>query len=229
MTCSVNCVLLALDATSLANFVAAWAMQTTFFCYQVVDVRKSKTKCIIFSQKIVATDTIFPIELDGMILPWVSQIKHLGNILDRANNFRQDLAVKKGQFIGKVNSMLQEFYYLDYATLVQLINIYATSFYGSCLWDLFSNDWDRLYKAWNVAMRQIHNVPKITHKYLIEDLSNTYHLKAILHSRYVGFSKSLLKSPKYIVRLLASLSITDLRTKQGRTCSRIISECGLKV
>ena len=59
-------------------------------------------------------------------------------------------------------------------------------------------------------------------------LSDTSHLKATLNSRYVGFCKSLLRSPKYIVRLLATLSITDLRTKLGETNHRILSECGLK-
>ena len=46
------------------------------------DPWKSKTKCIIFSQKTVNTSTVRSIELDGKSLPWVSQIKHLGNILD---------------------------------------------------------------------------------------------------------------------------------------------------
>ena len=192
------------------------------------DPWKSKTKCIIFSQKTVNTSTVRPIELDGKSLPWVSQIKHLGNILDQANNFKQDLAIKKGQFIAKVNSILQEFYYLSYATIVQLINIYAISFHGSCLWDLYSNECDRLYKSLNVAMRHVYKVPNTTHKYLIEDLSDTHHLKAILNSRYVGFCKSLLGSPKYIVRLLGSLNLTDLRTKMGKTKSKILSECGLK-
>ena len=50
----------------------------------------------------------------------------------------------------------------------------------------------------------------------------------MLNSHNVGFCKSLLKSPKYIVRLIATLNITDLRPKLGKTNVRILSECGLK-
>ena len=66
---------------------------------------------------------------------------------------------KMGQFIGKVNSILQEFYYLSDAEIVNLINTYATSFHGFCLWYLYSKECDRLYNSWNVALRQVHKVP----------------------------------------------------------------------
>ena len=75
---------------------------------------------------------------------------------------------------------------------------------------------DYTYRSWNVAMRQVHNVPNTTHRYLIESLSDTSHLK------------SLVRSPKYVARLPATLSITDLQTKLGETNNRILSECGLK-
>ena len=63
-----------------------------------------------------------------------------------------------------LNSILQEFYYLNYASVVNPINTYATSFLGFCLWDLYLKECDRLYRSWNVAMRQVHNVPNTTHK-----------------------------------------------------------------
>ena len=38
----------------------------------------------------------------------------------------------------------------DYVTpdiFMKIVNIYAVSFHGSCLWDLFSADCDHLYRA----------------------------------------------------------------------------------
>ena len=127
----------------------------------------------------------------------------------------KDITTKKGQFIGKVNSLLQEFHYVTPDIFMKIVNIYAVSFHGSCLWDLFSADCDHLYRAWNVAVRLAWNVPNTTHRYLIEPLSDTLHPKVMLSSRYVSFVKSLSSSPKYVIRVLASLCIGDLRTVQN--------------
>ena len=93
--------------------------------------------------------------------------------------------------------------------------------------DLFSADCDRLYKAWNVAVRHAWNVPNTTHRYLIELISGSLHPKVMLASRYTGFVKSLLTSPKYPVRVLARLCATDNRTVMGCSLSQIGRECGI--
>ena len=95
------------------------------------------------------------------------------------------------------------------------------------LWDLFLSDCDRLYKAWNVAVRHAWNVPNSTHRYLIETISGCLHPKVMLASRYCGFVKSLLSSPKYPVRVLASLCSSDRRTVMGRFLSKVCQECDI--
>ena len=193
------------------------------------DPIKSKTKGIIFSPKPKLRLNILKIRLNGDDLPWVTEVKHLGNTLESSNTMRRDVSIKKGQFIGKMNSLLQEFHYVSPAVLFKIVNIYAVSFHGSGLWDLFSNDCDHLYKAWNVAVRLGYNVPYTTHRYLIEPLSECMHLKVMLTSRYVNFVKSLTSSPKYSVRVLASTIIPDLRTVMGRTMRRLSNECKCEV
>ena len=116
-----------------------------------------------------------------------------------------DVEQKRGKFIGKVISLLQEFHYVAPELLTRIMNIYTTSFYGSNLWDIFSNDVERLYKSWNVAMRQIYEVSRCTHRYLIEPLSKSMHPKTMLCTRYVGFYRSLTRSSKLSVRFLARL------------------------
>ena len=138
---------------------------------------------------------------------------------------KRDLAIKKGKFIGKVNSLSQEFHYVSPDIFIKILNIYAVSFPGSCLWDMFSADCDRLYKAWNVAVRMAWNVPNTTHRYLIESLSQSLHPKVMLASRYVNFVNSLNSSPKYVVRVLAASCSSDLRTVIGRTLHQLEVEC----
>ena len=52
------------------------------------------------------------------------------------------LAQKRGRLIGKLNSLSHEFHYVEPNVFVKILNIYATSFYGSSLWDIFSKQCD---------------------------------------------------------------------------------------
>ena len=141
----------------------------------------------------------------------------------------RDIAVKRGRFIGKLNSLSQEFHYASPDVYMRIVNIYAVSFHGSSLWDIFSKECERVYAAWNVAVRQAWAVPYRTHRYLIEAISRCLHPKVMLASRYFAFSQSLLRSTKYHVRILARLCLLDSRTRLGSTLSTLSRECGCGV
>ena len=121
----------------------------------------------MFTRKANDRNAVSPIHLGGVPLPWVGQVKHLGNTLQSDNSMRVDMSIKRGRFIGKVNSLLQEFHFVDPSVLVRILNIFTTSFYGSGLWDLQSSECDRLYKAWNVAIRHALGLPVRAHRYLV--------------------------------------------------------------
>ena len=161
-----------------------------------VDPVKSKTKCIIFSKKKVDSRRVAQILLNGDPLPWVSDVKHLGNVLQCDNKMNIDLTQKRGKLIGKLNSLSQEFHYVDPNVFVKILNIYATSFYGSSLWDIFSKECEKIYNSWNVAIRICYQVDRCTHRYLIEELSESLHPKVMLCSRYVSFQQALLRCDK---------------------------------
>ena len=189
-----------------------------------VDPVKSKTKCIIFSKKNKDLRDVAPILLNGDPLPWVQQVKHLGNVLQCDNSMRVDCSLKRGKFIGKINSLLQEFKFCDPHVKIKIFNIFATSFYGSGLWDLASNEVDRFFKSWNVAVRMAFGVPPTTHRYLIEHLSGVPHPKTMLSSRYTKFVDCLLTSSKPEVAFLANMSVSDNRTVMGKTVTRLKRE-----
>ena len=140
------------------------------------------------------------------------------------NAVKVECTLKRGRFIGKVNSLLQEFHFVEPKVKIKLLNIFAFIFYGSGLWDLHSAECERLYKSWNVAVRIGFGVPPSTHRYLIEPLSGTPHAKTMLCSRYVKFKEMLCSSNKPVVKLLASLAVDDNRAVMGKTMTRMRKE-----
>ena len=166
-----------------------------------------------------------PIILNGDPLPWVREVKHLGCVLQSDNSMKIDCTQKRGKFIGKVNSLLKEFHFVDHAIFVKLLNLYCTSFYGSNLWNLYSAEVDRIFKSWNVTIRNVFDLPWQTHRYWIETVSSCHHPKTLLLARFVKFAGTLTASKKSSVRYLSSLCHGDRRTLLGRTLEKISSEC----
>ena len=166
------------------------------------------------------------ITLDGYALPWVKQVKHLGHTLQTDNSMKIDICLKRGAYIGKVNSILQEFYYADSSVLMKLIGSYCCSMYGSNVWDLFSPESQKLYRSYNVTLRTVYGLPRTTHKYLLESISDTPHLFVQLLARYVTFTKSLLHNKSFPVRFMSRVCISDMQTVLGKTNARIVEMLG---
>ena len=194
-----------------------------------IDVKKSKTKCIIFSNKKSDRENVAKIILNNTPLPYAESCKHLGLTLYCDNTLDRDCDIKRGKFVGKVHSLLQELYFASSDVLLKLLNIYCTSFFGSNCWNLFSNNCDRFYKAWNVACRIILKISNLSHRYLIEPLTEYTHPKVIMCSRFIQFKQSLLNSNKSLVRLLANLNINDCKTVFGSNLQKIAVLCNVKV
>ena len=65
------------------------------------------------------------------------------------------------------------------------------------------------------------DVPRETHRNLIEPLSETTHIKNILLTRFVSFTKTLLTHGKESVRFLANKSMFNTETSSGKTLRRL--------
>ena len=153
---------------------------------------------------------------------------YLETLLQSDNSMSIDIAQKRGKYIGKVNSLLQEFHFVNPDIMTKLVNVYATSFYGSGTWYIFSTSCEKLYKSWNITIRQIFNLEWSTHRYLIEHISGCLHLKVMLVSRYITFYKTLISSSKIRVSFLSRLIENDIRTVLGRTLQSIKQQCEVK-
>ena len=111
-----------------------------------------------------------------------------------------DCNVKRAKFISKLHSLRQEFYFADPLTVVKLYNIYTCDFYGSQLWDFHNSNVLKLYNSWNVSIRILFDVPRNTHRYLIELISRCLHIKTSLASRFVAFSERMNRTYKSSIR-----------------------------
>ena len=55
------------------------------------------------------------------------------------------------------------------------------------MWNLFGKEADMFKKTWNVSVKNMFQISVKTHKYLIEPISNSPHLKSILIKRFLSF------------------------------------------
>ena len=112
---------------------------------------------------------------------------------------------------------------------MKVIDVYASSFYGSCLWNFFSGQCDTLYTAWNNAIREAFSLPKMTHRYLIEHISEHVHPKVMFCSRFLKFHTDLLKCHKPTIKYLCELSCHNKRTVYSQNLAGISRSVGCNV
>ena len=181
---------------------------------------KCKTKCLAFLLKKRPLPEMF---LCGNPLPWVSSGKHLGiTIENKIDGLKADIMIKRAQYIAKNNDILQEFNFSHPRTRIELNSIYNSHLSGSCLWDLFSKEAVMLEKTWNVSMRLMLNLPRETHRCLIEPLSETTHVKTILVKRFLTFLQQIRNSNKSASKFLLESILHDTNSTTGSNLRNIL-------
>ena len=186
------------------------------------DPKKSKTRCLAFLQK---ERVIKPVVLCGNELPWVSSCKHLGNTIVTAmgGDIRhKDVMIKRAAFIDRNNDLLQEFSFAHPRTTAEVNKIQNSHFYGSVLWNLSSKEVVKLEKSWNVSVRRMFDLPRETHCYLIEAVSDQHHVKPILARRFLNFVNAIRTSTKHALRSLLKVVEYDTISVTGRNLRSIL-------
>ena len=123
-----------------------------------------------------------------------------------------------------MHQVLQQFGYLEPKLVINLLSVYSTALYGSNLWQLNSDEYQKLLRSWNTAVKIIHDLPYSTHVRLLEPLSPVPHLESVLTSRYVGFVENLSKSAKSPLKLLFKLSNSDLGSQTGQNIGFLLAK-----
>ena len=76
-----------------------------------------------------------------------------------------------------------------------------------------------------MAVKVVFNLPRATHRYFIEPISENHHLKTMLCSRFVSFFHSLPKSNKIAIRLLSNAFQNNLMTTLDKNIYNIAQDC----
>ena len=179
------------------------------------DPQKSKTKCMAFQQK---KRVLFNLKLDGKALPWVTTVKHLGTTITTSDNCRmeQDLLEKRAAYIARNNELNQEYHYAYPQTKIWINSVFNTSFYGAPLWDLFSRNFKKMEKTWNVSMRIMLSLPRDTHRYFIEPLTGQPHIVKSLQRRFLKFVDNIMNGDKNVLRKVMEKIMYDTRSTTGK-------------
>ena len=182
--------------------------------------KKSKTKGIIFGGK----HKVDPpnLSLNGNDLPWVEMAKYLGNtITSEVNGLQKDIKEKRAIYIERNCELLQEFYYSHPEFKCKINKIYNSSFSGSNLWDFSSYNFNLLINSWSVSVRHMWNLPRESHKFLIEPLGGT-HAKVMIYTRFIKFLQNIQnKCKKNSAYYLLQLIKNDTSTVTGRNLRKI--------
>ena len=79
-----------------------------------------------------------------------------------------------------------------------------------------------LYNSWNKSVRLMSKVPLQTHRYFLEHLSGTRHLKITLIKRFLSFIAQLENSPKILPNILLQTIRRDCRSTTGSNLRNIL-------
>ena len=187
------------------------------------DPRKSKTKCLHFT---LHERVIKPLKLNDDDLPWVKKALHLGNTLttEISKTLLQmktssDLLQKRAIFFENVHELKQAYGFYEPKVICEIIRIFGTSFYGSPLWDLTSEEHLKLNRSWNTVIKILWDLPYATHKRYLESLTEVPHIQSTLHSRYLGFISNLNESKKPHLQMLFHLCHRNHLSNTGRNIS----------
>ena len=76
--------------------------------------------------------------------------------------------------------------------------------------------------TWNVAMRLMLDIPRESHRYLIEPLSDVVHIKTVLVKRFLTFLEQIRKSEKSSSKFLLETILHDARSTTGSNLRNIL-------
>lgn len=187
--------------------------------------KKSKTKGLIFKSKTDKSEKEpVKLKLCENQLPWVSGAKYLGNFwTNEVNGLLDDILQKRARNIERNCELNQEFWFAHPDLRCKLNRIYNSSYPGSVLWDLTSDNVKTLVNSWSVSVRQMWNLPREAHKIFIEPLGGI-HAKTMHYTRFLKFIESILKGNKAAPIYLFETIKNNTQTVTGRNIRAILNE-----
>ena len=96
--------------------------------------------------------------------------------------------------------------------------------YGCQLWNLTGRSADKLWSTWNILIRSLFRLPLATHRYLLEAISATVHMKVIVKRRFLKFHNKLAVSSNPLIKNLLKMQRCDMRSTFGRNVHAVCTQ-----
>ena len=133
-----------------------------------------------------------------------------------------DISIKQAAYIQKNCEIIQEFHFCHPKSKLYINGVYNCHFTGSPLWNLFGMEAQKLERTWNVSIRQMFNLPRETHRYLIEPISESPHVKKVLLCRFLSFLNQVRNSEKKVPKELLKSIQYDTKSITGSNIHNIL-------
>ena len=135
-----------------------------------------------------------------------------------------DLLQKRAIFFQKVYEIKQAY---SPSIVCELIKTFGTSFYGSPLWSMNSEEHMKLNRSWNTTVKMVFDLPFEKHKKFVESLTKVTHLQSTLHGRYIGFVNTLKMSMKPEIKMIFNICEYDHLSNTGQNISFLMKSYDL--
>jgi hypothetical protein len=122
-----------------------------------------------------------------------------------------DAKVKRAIFIENSTNIRELFEFAHPAQVLQAVNVYASHFYGSMLWNLYGVGANQVFRSWNTCAKLAWGVPRWSHNYFVEHVlsAGIPHVRQKILGQYLGFTKKLMNSDSPEIRILANSVARD--------------------
>ena len=110
--------------------------------------------------------------------------------------------------------------------VINAMQVYVSSFYGSILFDLYGGEAEKIFRCWNTALKLVWQVPRTTHGYLVENLlgKSCSSLRNSILTRFIKFARTLAINSSKEIATLAGLCMADARSTLGKNVRNISLE-----
>ena len=135
------------------------------------------------------------------------------------------MSYKRSLYEQQNYELISEFRIVHPDIKCQIKELYKSSFYVSCLWELSGEPFQRLCTTCLKSIRGMGGLPPQALWRLLEPLSGT-HVKGTIIGEFIGFSKLLLASPKMSIQHLAHHFLSSYNSVSGRNLVLALCEMG---
>ena len=165
-----------------------------------------------------------PLTLNGNILTWSSEVKHLGNMINNDLKDKIDISYKRGVFCGQVNKLNVKFSTVHSSLRGKLFQNFCGSWHGCQTWDLTGKSAQCMQTEWNKAVRRVLKIPYDTHRNLLPLLIDSKPFSDQHRSRVSKFLGSFQTSKNKHVNFLGMRARFCTYGSLGRNYVRLMDE-----